>query len=559
MKAILQTILSQHRHDPLYFWLGILVAIVPAAAGILLLGVSGWFITAAAIAGLAGTFLNIFAPSAIIRGLAIGRTAGRYGERVLTHEATFRFLTKLRNNLFGAFANGNAVRSRTGLVLNRFTRDIAALDTIYLRLAVPLVLVTVVSLCLLVVWGLVSAAVLSVGAIFLGLWLAIALTAVRNADRKNARRADAAADAMVLRAADLAAGRRDLAIYGGLEQAASAVTGAGERLNSAEDGLQQRSLRLVSLSSLTGQIFLAAMLVVCALVALSGDMSVSLAVGLVLVAIAVPELMAQILPGLSNLPRTALSARRTRSILDKDVSARSDVSSHRVEEALAANAPVLRFADVSFRYPGAERKVIDHLSFKMTAGEVLAIAGRSGCGKSTVAALAARLRLPDAGKVTLNGMDLSAMPEADLRQSVTVISQRPYLFNDTVAANLRIANPAAGEEQLWTALEQARLAQRLASSPDGLQTVLGEGGLGLSGGEQRRLALARAFLTQPDVFILDEMTEGLDAETAADVLARFMDFRGASAVLMIAHKQLELQSADRVFQLPGGATAQKTP
>ncbi len=204
---------------------------------------------------------------------------------------------------------------------------------------------------------------------------------------------------------------------------------------------------------------------------------------------------------------------------------------------------------MSFCYPGAEKAVLDNLSFEVGERQTLAIAGRSGCGKSTVAALAARLRNADSGQIFLNGQNVLGVPESELRSKVTVLSQRPYLFNDTVAANLRIANPSASDTDLWVALAQAAVAQRISESPDGLETVLGEGGLGLSGGEQRRLALARAFLTAPDLFILDEMTEGLDADTTVDVLERFFSFRGRAAVLMIAHKRIELESADSVLFL----------
>lgn len=549
MKAVWQTILDQHRHGPLNFWLGILVALVPAVAGLLLLGVSGWFITAAAMAGITGAVLNIFAPSAIIRALAIGRTAGRYGERVLTHDATFRFLTHLRNTVFAAFAREGVNGRRSGTVLNRLTRDIAALDTIYLRLAVPLALAAAVSLCLLIVWSRISGVLLLTGTVFLALWAALALAAFLRADRKNARRADAAAEAMSLRAADLASGRRDLAVYGGLEQAAAAIGAAGDRLVAADDALEVEASRLDCASSFIGQVFLAVTLVVCAWGVIGATLSPALAVGLVLVVIAVPELMAMALPGLSKLPRTALSAARSQRLRAGPAMQAEEPVAARHQKAGVA-VPVLRFDAVTFRYPGARQDTVSALSFEIAPQEVLAVAGRSGCGKSTLAALAARLRMPDRGAVLLNGGDLRNFGERDLRARVTVLGQRPYLFNDTVAANLRIADPQALNAALWAALEQARLAERIAASPAGLETVLGEGGLGLSGGEQRRLALARAFLTRPDLFILDEMTEGLDADTSADVLERFRAFRGRAAVLMIAHKKLELDAADRIMHLP---------
>ena len=189
------------------------------------------------------------------------------------------------------------------------------------------------------------------------------------------------------------------------------------------------------------------------------------------------------------------------------------------------------------------------MSFHVERQEWLAVVGRSGCGKSTVSGLAAGLLTPEQGEICLSGRPLRQWSEAELRQRITVIGQRPYLFNDTVAANLRIANASATDDELWKSLEMAALAARIQQNSLGLETPLGEGGLGLSGGEQRRLGLARAYLTRPDLFILDEFTEGLDASTAADVLAGFRSFRGSAAVLMIAHKPEEVAAADRVLRL----------
>ncbi|MCV0428801.1 MAG: thiol reductant ABC exporter subunit CydC, partial [Roseibium sp.] len=262
MSAVWTLIRSQYRHDRLYFLLGCLVAILPAAAGILLLGVSGWFITAAAIAGLSGVFLNIFVPSAIIRALAIIRTTGRYGERVLTHDATFRFLTDLRNRMFASYARRGTQGHRSALLMNRLTLDVTLLDSVYLRLVVPIILASVVSVCLLLVWGLISVALLCTGLVFLGGWAVLAGFSYSSSDKKSARRMDAASDAMRLRAADLAAGRRDLAVYGGLETAATAVMTSDERLAAAEETEESRLNLLSGVSFMIGQFFLAASMVV---------------------------------------------------------------------------------------------------------------------------------------------------------------------------------------------------------------------------------------------------------------------------------------------------------
>lgn len=557
MRAVAAVILRQYRHDRLAFWLGLLAAAVPAIAGVLLLGVAGWFITAAGIAGLTGVFLNIFVPSALIRALAILRTAGRYGERMLTHNATFHYLSGLRTSLFKAMALRPVRGRRSALQLNRLTSDISALDGVYVRLAVPLAVALVVSLLVIAVWGLVTVSVLLAGVVFLALWVGLWGRAVLRPGAGAARKADAAGEAMRLRSADMVAGRRDLLVYGGLERVGETILSADARQVRVEHLTEQRSIRLSVLSSLIGQVLVAAMIAVVVLDAAEGLLTAPVAVGLVLAAVALPEIFGAVLPGLVKLPRMALAAERTGALLDAGAHEAGTVKAGTVKagggglnSSGPGPVPVLSFDAAGFRYPGAEMDILENLSFDLHAGETLAVAGRSGCGKSTIAALASRLLVPGRGQIRLHGLDLDRVPHEVLRKKVTVISQRPYLFNDTIAANLRVANPAATDAELWVALAQAALANRISDSPAGLETVLGEGGLGLSGGEQRRLALARAFLTSPDLFILDEMTEGLDTATAADVLERFFSFRGKAAVLMIAHKRQELQAADQVLFMP---------
>jgi ATP-binding cassette subfamily C protein CydC len=469
---------------------------------------------------------------------------------VVTHDATFRFLTGFRNRLFAAMASRGGEGRRSTLLLNRLTLDIAALDAIYLRLVVPLALTLVVAVGLLLVWGMLSTMLLATGAVFLALWGSLAWLASSRSDEKTAVRSDAALDAMRLRAADLAAGRRDLAIYGGLETVAESVLAADRRLACAEEVEDRRSQRLSAIATVTGQVFLAAALVVCVQQSLSGRISPALAVGLLLVVMGLAEIFAMVLPGLARLPRIALASRRILALLAAERIADPPLQ-HDLSEFEKAGAPVLAVSNLSFRYPGADRNVVENLSCEIRPAEVVALAGRSGCGKSTVAALAARLLVPTGGEIRLMGEDLSQLGDAFLRKKVTVIGQRAFLFNETVAGNLRVADPQASDQDLWWALDQAALAARVADSPAGLNTVLGEGGFGFSGGEQRRLALARAFLTRPDLFILDEMTEGLDAGTAEDVLDRFFAYRGEASVLMIAHRTQELERADRIVLLEG--------
>lgn len=547
-------IARQWHHAPGAFLLGLAVALVPALAGIALLGVAGWFIAACAMAGFAGVALNIFVPSALIRGLAIARTIGRYGERLLTHDATFRFLTDLRIKVFlgQAAGRGDGARpARSGAALNRLTSDIQTLDAVYLRLVVPTFL-SVVTAVLVLAWFLALAPLAAFGLAGLVLWtVSLAAYLVRNRDIKSARRQEAALEALRLRSVDLVAGRRDLAVYGGLEEGASGVMRAEDRLSDATETIDARSARLLGLNSLASQAFLAVTLFVVCLLMASGTLAPAWGISLILVAVAVPEVLGGLVPGLANLQRTQLAASRavTGSVDPGIADPETGTSAGSGPAAVEPISPVLEFEAVVFAYPRAAMPVLTGFSFEIGRGETLALTGRSGCGKSTVSGLAARLLKPRSGGIRLQGRALDGYSEDELRKTVTVLGQKPYLFNDTVAANLRIANPAASDEDLWAALDQAALGNRIRQNEAGLRTVLGEGGVGLSGGEQRRLGLARAYLTRPALFILDEMTEGLDDRTAEDVLDRFEAFRGDAAVLMIAHKSQEIARADRILGL----------
>ncbi|MTI03983.1 ATP-binding cassette domain-containing protein, partial [Roseibium denhamense] len=486
MMAVWDLIKLQYRYNRQAFALGLVVALIPVMAGFLLLGVAGWFITAAAFAGLTGVFLNIFVPSAMIRALAILRTGGRYGERLLTHNATFLFLADLRNRIFAGISDARTGGKRSGLLLNQLTKDISALDTVYLRLVVPFFLLLVIGTVLLCSWAQVSAAMMMLGAGFFAIVAAGILTIVKTADNRAPRLADAAANALRLRAADLAAGRKDLAIYGGLDQAANHVLTADDRYAMAEEGDEKRAIRIAGASQFLGQLLLAATVVLAVMGVSSGQLGLPVAVALVLVSMALPELLSMVIPGLVGLPRSKLAADRTMSVMRPgDIEA--PVATPQRQTG-AADRPqqhenaVLSFQSVCFRYPRAERLIVDNLTFQIGRGEVLAVAGRSGCGKSTLAALAARLIDPERGEIKLNGAAIRALPEVDLRRKITVLGQRPHLFNDTVGANLRIANPGASDTDLWIALAQAAVASRISDSPNGLNTVLGEGGFGLSGG-----------------------------------------------------------------------------
>ncbi|MDI3297832.1 MAG: thiol reductant ABC exporter subunit CydD [Bacillota bacterium] len=212
----------------------------------------------------------------------------------------------------------------------------------------------------------------------------------------------------------------------------------------------------------------------------------------------------------------------------------------------------VRFEAVAFTYPGAERPAVAGLSFAVEPGERVALVGPTGAGKSTVLALWMGFLRPEAGGVRVGGRRLEEVGVAAWRAQVALVPQQPYLFAGSVAENLRLARPGAGEAELWEALRAAGAEEFVRALPFGLETRLGEEGAGLSGGERQRLAIARAWLRGAPWLVMDEPTAHLDPESEAAVqeaLARLLAGRGA---LVVAHRLATIRQLDRILVLDRG-------
>jgi ABC-type multidrug transport system fused ATPase/permease subunit len=227
-------------------------------------------------------------------------------------------------------------------------------------------------------------------------------------------------------------------------------------------------------------------------------------------------------------------------------------------------APDVAFRDVTFTYPvgpagGAARldPALNNVTFEARGGRVTAIVGASGSGKSTAANLLVRGFDPDGGVIEIGGRDIRDLPLDQLRAEVGVSPQRPYLFNDTIAANLRLACPDATDAQLMQAIAAAGLSEDIAAEPDGLAAAVGEMGERLSGGQRQRLALARTLIRQPSVIVLDEATSQLDQATERQVLDAMWDLAGNVTVIVIAHRLRTVERADWIVVLDAGQLAEQ--
>ena len=529
--------------------LGLLLSLLTLFGNIGLMALSGWFIAAMGLAGVAGTSMNYFTPAAGIRGLAILRTGGRYAERLVTHEATFRLLAELRTwfyNHLEPLAPAALERYRSGDLLSRIRGDIDSLDHLYLRIALPLASALLA--------GLACAAVLAAFAPALGLaLLAMAALAGVAVPLWVQSRAAAPGQGVVDARAQLRA-----AVVDGLQGLAElTVDGANARqlqqvadLGDAWLADQVRLNRLAALSQ--AAVGLAANLALWLVLWLGvplvrdGTLAPPQLAAVALLALAAFEALAPVPLAFQVLGETRAAARRLFAIVDQAPAV--------TEPPGPAPEPRhfdIRFDQVAFRYDDAAPALVD-LDLHLDEGERLAVIGPSGAGKTTLLQLLLRFRAPQTGCIRLGGHDLASFPGAALRRHIAVVSQHTHLFNTSIRANLLLAAPEASPGRLEQVCRAVQLQDWIDSLPDGLDTWVGETGTRVSGGQARRIAIARALLKDAPVLVLDEPTEGLDGATERALLRDLAPAMRGRTVLLITHRLRDLSLVDRIAVLEQG-------
>lgn len=519
-------------------WLGgALLAALTVLMGMALLGLSGWFITATALAGLVpatALVFDVFMPSAGIRLLAVGRTGARYAERLVTHDATLAVLAALREKLFRHWSRPQAARLlmlRPARLLQRLTSDVDALDSLYLRLLVPgmaalgAALLAGLSFGLMRWWlGLLASAWLLLAGWGIALWHGLRT-------RQAAVRRAMALEALRLQSVDLAAGQAELLMAGQLPAQVAAVLACDARAAVADDRLYRAEARAAQAYGVAGALTLSAALLAMGSLVERGQIGVAVAALGILLALSAMEPFAALRRGAAEAGRTWLAVRR----IGKAAVEEGPPQAGRQPTPEAGLAVQLDSACAA--HPG-QMAALGPLDLHIREGERVALIGRSGAGKSSLLSLIA-------GELPL----VSGRAAAGFCCWMT---QRTELFQDSLRDNLRLAAPEAGDDVLWQALEAAGLAQDVRAMPHELDTVLGEGGLGLSGGQARRLALARLLLHPARCWLLDEPTEGLDAATAGDVLQRLAVAARGRTLVLASHWQREARLADRLLWLENG-------
>ncbi len=485
-----------------------------------------------------------------VRFFGLARPLTRYFERLTSHDLAFRLLARMRVAFFARLEPLVPARLegyRRGDLLARMVGDVDALQNLFLRgLTPPLVALlsgaVSVAVCaaFLPTAGLVLAAGLLAGGVVVPIVAALA------GRRSGARQAGARAE-LTVELVELLRGAPELVVLGADQAVLARVAALDGELTRLTRREALASGVVEGLSVAVVGLTVAGVLAVCIAATAAGTLDRVLVATLALLAMASFEAVAPLPAAALRLQATLDSGRRLLALAGREPA----VTDPAHPTPLPAGADVA-IEDAGFAYDEGESWELSGLDLRLAPGRRVALVGRSGAGKSTIAALLVRFLDPSEGRVALGGVDLRDLRQSDVRARVTLDAQDAYLFSTTVRENVRLARPDASDAEIVQALARARVSEWVDSLPEGLDTFVGEEGDSVSGGERRRIALARTFLAGAPVIVLDEPTGHLDPETAESLIGDALRAADARSVLLITHRPEGLALVDEVVTLRHG-------
>lgn len=549
MKVLLPFLALYRRHWFMLL-LGIVLAILTLLASIGLLTLSGWFLAGTSLAGFAGIYsFNYMLPAAGVRGAAIFRTAGRYFERLVSHDATFRVLSHLRVFTFKKIlplSPGGIARFRQGELLNRLVADVETLDHLYIRVISPIIAAFVVIMTIMFGLGLIDARLANtLGGIMLTLLIVLPFIFYYAGKPIGRDLTDLRGQYRTVLTSMLQ-GQAELTVFGALPR-------FRQNLAQLEAKWLRRQAQQANLTGLSQALMILASGLTATLIlwlAAGGIdnnfMPEALIALFTFCALAAFESLAPVTVAFQHLGQVMTSATRISHLIEQ----KPDVTFPE-KGGETDDRATLKMHNICFTYPTQPMQVINHVDLTIEAGQHIALLGKTGCGKSTLLQLINRAFDPTHGTISLNNLPIAEYDEATLRSMMSVVPQRVHVFSHTLRENLLMAKEQATDEELKDVLQQVGLGQ-LLENDEGLNAWMGDGGRQLSGGEQRRLGLARALLHNAPLVLLDEPTEGLDADTEQQILALLHQHCQGKAVLMITHRLHGLDKMDKICVMDGG-------
>jgi ATP-binding cassette, subfamily C, bacterial CydC len=534
----------------------LLAAVAGAAAtgcGVALLAVSGFLL---ARASQHPAIIAISVAVVAVRALSVGRGVFRYLERLASHDVAFRVLAQVRVAIWRrleVLAPAGLALFRSGDLLARLVSDVDATQDLFIRgigplLAAALVGGGAVTACLFILAP--AAGVLAAGLLAAGIAVPLAAAAVA---RKAAQTGAPARGRLTATVTDLLEGSADLLAFGA-EDAALARADAedAELTRLARRTATASGLGTGLMSAVSGLTLWAVLLLGVAATGTGALSRVPLAV-LTLTALAAFEAVTALPAAAIQLDQSRVAAGRITAITDTP----DPVREPHHPRPLPAGPFTITLRDATVRYEKNDEPALDGVSLELPPGRRVALVGANGAGKSTLAAVLLRFCDLSGGTALLNGYDLGSYAADDVRSVIGGCPQDPHLFDTTIRDNLRLARPGASDEELEAAAARARLLAWIKSLPQGWDTRVGTHGAAVSGGERQRLALARAFLADPALLILDEPTAHLDPDSRQALTADLLHATEGRSALFITHERDGLDQVDHIVVLDHGTIAEQ--
>jgi ATP-binding cassette subfamily C protein CydCD len=531
--------------------IAMLIGAAAATCGVALTATSGWLIVRASERP---PVLTLLVAIVAVRTFGIGRPVLRYAERLVSHDAALRVLADVRVRTYESLIplTPGRLGRRRGDLLASVVDDVDAVVDRSLRVWLPVGAATVV--CGSLAAGLaplswVCAAVATAALVAGGLSFAIA----RRGARRGSTSEVAARAELSSQVSDLLDGAGDVAAWGSIDDALAPVDAAAMRLSRAALRAARHLAAARAVVTLAAGAGVAIAAAAAADLVSAGDVSPAVGALLALVPMGLLDVVGPLADAGALEPRTRQALDRLRALQDTPTATPEPAE----PTPVPSGSPTLRLDAVSARWDDAD--VVLDASMRLDASARIAVMGPSGSGKSTLAALIARHIDPSAGSVSVAEADLRGCRLDDVRRTVGFVDDDPHVFGSTVFENLRLARPAASREDAMDALERVRLHEWVAGLPDGLDTVIGDGSAGVSGGERARIALARALLADQPILVLDEPTAHLDGATARAVVEDALLATSDRAVVLITHRVEDATAVDAVARLTDDGALQLEP
>ena len=531
--------------------LGLVLMIFGLGSSMGLLTVSGWFLAATAIAGL-GTLFNFFYPSASVRGLAIGRTVMRYFEKIVTHDATFRILSKLRVQVFEKIIPLSPAvlnRYRNSDLLNRLVSDVDTLDSLYLRLLAPFFTAAFVIIAMTIGLSFVNISLALGLGLFLLILLMIIPTVFYRLGQEFGEQLIQARATYRTQFLEFIQAQAELLLF-------NAEDKLKEKMSVTEKTWQEDQAKEAKLSGFSTALvlFLNGLLISGMLWFASNadfgtdEYRTAYIALFTFASLAAFEIIMPLGAAFLHIGQVIAAAERVTEIIEQKPLVEFNGS-----EEFETKVRLISAKNLSFSYPGQETLVLKNLTLDLEQGQKIAILGKTGSGKSSLLQLLVRNYDANQGQLLLAEKPISAYSENTLRNQICFLTQRVHVFSDTLRQNLQFASAdEISDEKMIEVLHQVGLSKLLEQEEKSLNLWLGDGGRPLSGGEQRRLGLARILLNNAPILLLDEPTEGLDRETERHILRLILQHAENKTLIMVTHRLSSIEQFDKICVIDNG-------